>query len=99
VCRQDPQAEWESVHDCGCGSGKLPSGHAELRTSDIYVPIGQWNDVIFHQRNVGMGMNAIGRMKPGMTIQQVRADMARVTTNLAGVYPDDDSSVGARLFY
>ena len=65
------------------------------RTSDIYVPIGQWNDVIFHQRNVGMGMNAIGRMKPGMTIQQVRADMARVTTNLAGVYPDDDSSVGA----
>ena len=67
------------------------------RTSDVYVPIGQWNDVLFHQRNVGMGMNAVGRMKPSATIEQVRDDMGRVTHNLAGIYPDADSSVGATI--
>jgi predicted permease len=67
------------------------------RTSDIYVPIGQWNDVLFHQRNVGMGMNAVARIKPGVTIEQVRADMARVTHNLAGIYPEADNSVGSTI--
>ena len=38
-----------------------------FRTSDIYVPVGQWDDVIFHQRDVGMGMNAVARLKPGVS--------------------------------
>jgi hypothetical protein len=41
-----------------------------FRTADIYVLIGQWNDVIFHQRDVGMGMNAVARLKPGVTLEQ-----------------------------
>jgi predicted permease len=68
-----------------------------FRTSDIYVLVGQWKDVIFHQRNVGMGMNAVARLKPGVTLEQARADMERVTQNLAAAYPDADSNTRATV--
>ena len=68
-----------------------------FRDSDIYVPIGQWNDVIFHQRDVGMGMDAVARIKPGVTLEQARADMERVTRNLAAAYPDADSNTSATV--
>jgi predicted permease len=68
-----------------------------FRTSDIYVPIGQWNDVIFHQRDVGMGMDAVARLKPGITLEQARADMERVTQNLAVAYPDADANTRATV--
>jgi predicted permease len=68
-----------------------------FRTSDIYVPIGQWNDVIFHQRDVGMGMDAVARLKPGITLEQARADMERVTQNLALAYPDADANTRATV--
>jgi predicted permease len=81
--------------------GVVPAGFhlymQNFRTSDIYVPVGQWNDVIFHQRDVGMGMDAVARLKPGVTLEQARADMERVTQNLAAVYPDADSNTGATV--
>jgi predicted permease len=68
-----------------------------FRTTDIYVLIGQWNDVIFHQRDVGMGMDAVARLKPGVTLEQARADMERVTENLAAAYPDSNSNTRATI--
>ena len=68
-----------------------------FRTSDLYVPLGQWDDVIFHKRLVTMGMDGIARLKPGVTLEQARADMDSVARNLASVYPDDDSNVGATV--
>jgi predicted permease len=68
-----------------------------FRTSDLYVPLGQWNDVIFHQRIVAMGMDGIARLKPGVTLEQARADMDSVARNLASVHPEDDSDVGATV--
>jgi len=68
-----------------------------FRTSDIYVPVGQWDDVIFHQRDVGMGMNAVARLEPGVSLEQARADMERVTQNLAAAYPDANSKTSATV--
>ncbi|MFZ0739167.1 MAG: ABC transporter permease [Candidatus Acidiferrales bacterium] len=68
-----------------------------FRTSEIYVPVGQWNDVIFHDRNVGMGMDAVARLKPGVTMEQAREDMERVTRSLAATYPEADTAVGATV--
>ena len=63
--------------------------------SEIYIPIGQWTDVIFHDRSAGLGMKAIGRLKPGVTLAQARADMESVAKRLAQAYPvaDKDSGV------
>ena len=68
-----------------------------FRTSDIYVPVGQWDDVIFHERDIGMGMNAVARLKPGVSLEQARADMERVTGNLAVAYPDADANTSATV--
>jgi predicted permease len=62
---------------------------------DVFVPLGQWNDPLFRDRHTGMGMDAVGRLKPGVTVEQARADMTAVAAHLAEIYPETnkDSSV------
>ena len=68
-----------------------------FRASELYVPIGQWSNSALHLRMAGLGIHGIGRLKPGVTIQQARSDMARVTGQLAEAYPDADKGIGATL--
>src|SRR5712671_1318159 len=68
-----------------------------LRTREVYVPIGQWNNPLLMNRAAGLGIGGIGRLKPGVTIEQARADMERVTQNLASTYPDVDKGIGAAV--
>lgn len=65
--------------------------------TDVFVPVGQWNDPTFRDRRIGMGMNAIGRLKSGVSIEQARADMDRVAENLAVAYPEADKGSGIAL--
>ena len=65
--------------------------------SEIYVPIGQWTNPALHVRMAGLGIHGIGRLKPGVTIEQARSDMARVAGHLAEAYPDADKGIGATL--
>jgi len=65
--------------------------------SEIYVPVVQWtNDMLFN-RGSGLGFHGIGRLKPGVTIGQARADFAAISQNLAAAYPDVDKGIGASL--
>jgi putative ABC transport system permease protein len=41
--------------------------------------------------------NGIGRLKPGVTIEQARADLERVQAQLAAQYPDTDRQIGVHL--
>ena len=68
-----------------------------LHPSDLYVPIGQWSNSLLMDRGAGLGFHGIGRLKPGITLQQARADMARVTQNLAAAYPQKDHGIGAHI--
>ena len=52
--------------------GVVPGKVEGLTDSDIYVPLGQWNDPTFRDRRISMGTNVIGRLKPGVTLQQDR---------------------------
>jgi predicted permease len=65
--------------------------------SDVYVPIGQWNEPLFRDRRTGMGMDAVGRLKPGVTLVQASSDMSAVAAHLAEVYPDIDKDSGIAL--
>ncbi len=65
--------------------------------SEIYVPVVQWNNDLLFSRGAGLGFHGIGRLKPGVTIGQARADFASITQNLAAVYPDVDKGIGAAL--
>jgi predicted permease len=67
------------------------------RNTDIFVPIGQWNDPTFRDRRTGMGTNAVGRLKQGTTLAQAQSDMDAVASNLAVAFPDVNRDFGISL--
>jgi predicted permease len=76
----------------------VAAGHITgLSNTDIFVPIGQWNDPTFLDRRISMGMNSIGRLRAGVTIDQARAEMNRIAENLATAYPEADKGSGISL--
>jgi predicted permease len=68
-----------------------------FRASDVYAPVGQWTNPLLPLRAAGLGFHGIARLKPGVSIQQARADMKRVTADLTAAYPDADTGIGATL--
>jgi predicted permease len=66
-------------------------------TKDVYVPVGQTKDPFFYHRDVLKGMDAIGQLKPGVSLAAAQADMAQITRNLAAAYPNADKGTGAAV--
>jgi predicted permease len=60
-----------------------------FRGRQVYVPVGQWNNPLLLERGAGMGLHGIGRLKPGVTLAQARADMSAVSHSLAAAFPAD----------
>jgi len=81
--------------------GVIPSSFDLLLKSfspkEVYIPIGQWDHHGLKLRGAGLGIHGIGRLKPGVTLQQARADMDGVTRNLAVAYPDADKGISAGI--
>src|SRR5215831_2280376 len=70
---------------------------ASFRTSDVYLPIGQWTNPLLPNRGAGLGIHGLARLKPGLRLEQARMDMDRVSKGLAETYPDTDKGIGANL--
>ena len=68
-----------------------------FRESDVYAPIGQWSNPLLHQRGAGLGIHGVGRLRPGVTIEQARADMAGLSANLAAAFPESDKGITAKV--
>ena len=65
---------------------------------EVYLPVGEYNEPKFYaERGAGWGLDAIGRLKPGVTLQQAREDMDRVSRDLAAAYPAIDSDKRANI--
>ena len=65
---------------------------------EAYTPVGEYNEPKFYNgRASGWGLDGIGRLKPGVTLEQARADMERVSRDLAAAYPDIDSDKRANI--
>jgi predicted permease len=65
--------------------------------SDVYVLIGQWNDLTFRDRKVSNGMNVVGRLKPGVAFDQAKADMRALARHLTDEYPEANKGQGITL--
>ena len=78
------------------GDFHYASGNFRFNT-DIFVPIGQWDAPLFRDRRTGMGMDAVGRLAPGVTLAQAQADMDGIAHNLATAYPDVDKGSGVAM--
>ncbi|HKE22986.1 MAG TPA: ABC transporter permease [Bryobacteraceae bacterium] len=59
-----------------------------FRTADLYVPIGEEHDERFFKRDAHWGTDAIALLRPGVTPDRAREDLARVNAGLAATYPD-----------
>jgi predicted permease len=68
-----------------------------FRTADIYEPVGQETNPAFFKRESFWGMDAIGLLKPGVTLQQAREEMQRVNSGLAAAYPDINANIKATI--
>src|SRR3984885_813159 len=64
---------------------------------DLYTPAGQWTDPSFLDRRIEVSAHAIGRLKPGVTLAQAKADMDAISQNLAAAYPEADKDIGVNL--
>ena len=81
--------------------GVVPAGfhfpEASSKT-DIYTPMGNLNEPQFYaNRGAGSVWMAVGRLKPGVSLESARADMQRVSGDLAKTFPAIDSDVEANL--
>jgi predicted permease len=68
-----------------------------FRTADVYEAIGEDTDPSFYLRDSYRGMDAIGLLKPGVTLAQARDDMKRVNAGLADAYPSVDGNIKANI--
>jgi predicted permease len=64
---------------------------------DIYVPIGSQDAPWLTRRDSHPGIRAVGRLKPGVTVQQARSDMNEIALNLARAYPDSNKNARVAL--
>lgn len=68
-----------------------------FRAADVYEPIGEEIDPAFFRRDSFWGTDAIGLLKPGVSLDQAREDMKRVNAGLAAAYPDIDANIKSNI--
>ena len=78
--------------------GIMPQSYAYPSRAEMYVPVGQLSDQSdYQQRGNHPGLYGVGRLKPGVTIEQADADMNIVAANLEKQYPDTNPGNRVRL--
>ncbi|HEY6229657.1 MAG TPA: ABC transporter permease [Pyrinomonadaceae bacterium] len=77
--------------------GIIPASFTLSGRVDVYVPIGQWNNPALKNRGAALGLHGIGRLKPGVSVDQARADLNRVMQDLANTYPQTNRNNGAAV--
>jgi predicted permease len=74
--------------------GVVPGDDVMLRRISVIIPIGQWSEPLFWDRGVGMGMNVVARLKPGVSEQQAQAELNSIAEGLAREFPKENKNRG-----
>jgi putative ABC transport system permease protein len=77
--------------------GILPPGFRFYSYADVFIPFNQTEEMLLTERDMRAGTRVIGRLKPGVTIEQARAEMEGLAAALAGEYPEANAEHGANL--
>jgi predicted permease len=77
--------------------GVLPADFRFRERAQVYVPIEQWNSVELRTREEHPGLQVIGRLKRGATIETAQADLASICNGLARIYPRTNAGHGAKV--
>ncbi|HMG35708.1 MAG TPA: ABC transporter permease [Blastocatellia bacterium] len=76
--------------------GVIPASFS-LHRQDVFVPMGQWGTPALKSRAAALGLHGIGRLKAGVTVEQGRADLARIMQDLAEKYPSTNRNNSAAV--
>src|SRR5215813_9704263 len=68
--------------------GVLPKDFHFYSNADLLAPLSAKHDPYFGTRAIHPGIQAIARLKPGVSIAQADADMNGIAASLAAQYPD-----------
>jgi predicted permease len=80
--------------------GVLPPNYRSLDKTDVLLPIGVWatdNPGGATERGDRGDLAVVGRLAPGATLPQARAEMEAIAGRLANEYPADNDQFGVAL--
>ncbi len=75
--------------------GVMPEGFVFPSDQDVWLPLRM--DPLQLDRNDGIWLEVLGRIKEGISIKQARAEFATIAVNLAQQYPDTNEGVGVDI--
>jgi putative ABC transport system permease protein len=81
--------------------GILPADFSFYSQAELFLPIVTIDDVARNSREIHPGLQAVGRLKPGVTLEQARIEMENIGRSLAEQYPktNTEQSVALRSMY
>ena len=71
--------------------GITPASFRYGAETDIYVLLGQGEERFYKERGAHPGIYVVGRLKPGISLDQGRADMDTIMARLGQQYPDTNT--------
>jgi len=79
--------------------GVLPPGFWFARPGDVFAPIGltMTKDSGWHDRGNHFGLNAVARLKPGVTVARANEEISRIYEQLKREYPNSNARTGGQL--
>ncbi len=75
--------------------GVLPSGFELLQPAEVFLPFTPWAATLPDDRNWHPGIFPIARLKPGVSREQARTEMAGIAKRLEEQYPIYNTGTGA----
>jgi predicted permease len=73
-----------------------PDYYFPSKEAEIWIPMG-WDRAEIAQLRRPHFLGAVGRLKPGVTLAQARADMTAIASRLERQYPDTNTQMGVGL--
>jgi putative ABC transport system permease protein len=77
--------------------GVLPAGFEILQPADVFVPLMPWAKTLPDDRNWHPGIIPIGRLKPGVSMEQARTEIQGIAKRLEQQYPLYNTGVSGEV--
>ncbi|HEY1336560.1 MAG TPA: ABC transporter permease, partial [Bryobacteraceae bacterium] len=78
-------------------TGILPPRFQLIQPADVYVPFAPWAARLPDDRSWHPGIIAVGRLRPGVSVENARTEMTGIARRLEQAYPEFDTGVGANV--
>ncbi len=72
--------------------GVLPPSFRFFDNRPVLTPIGQSEEVVMQRRDLHSGIQAIARLRPGVTLQKANTELKVTADRLARAYPEADAN-------